>query len=274
MQNAAMTFDFTSMPPPEEWERFRTMVRRARPALPDMGGGPSATGTASDVLTMTGAAASGLGDALPSSVGAGVGLAGTALSTGSALASGDVVGAANAVADDLIGRGVDMLQASEGGWLVGGLIMIARGFHQSLSRSDEMVSYLNMLGGYTHTLVRASIAAVNDPFPYTRMPMPVVPAYVERTGDLYSDFTRNAFTEGYNRVAAVVRHIDEVRPPTGDYPSKRCLLHIGLQANMTGGRGADLARMRERAERYVARQLLCVDVAAQAEALRRWANAH
>lgn len=269
-----MTFDFRSMPPPEEWERFRTLIRRSRPVLPDMGSGPSPAGTASDVLTMTGAATSGLGDALPSAAGAGVGFIGTAVSVGSAAVSGDASGVANAAADDLIGRGADILLSGEGGWLVGGLIMIGRGFSQSLSRSDEMVRYLNMLGGYTHTIVRASIAAVNDPFPYTRMPMPVVPEYVERTGDLYSDFTRGAFTEGYNRVAAVVRHIDEVRSPTGDLPSKRCLLHVGLQANMTGGRGADLARMRERAERYVVRELLAVDIARQAEALRRWANAH
>jgi len=272
-----MTLDFTTMPPPEEWDRFNSMIQRRMPRPPDTGGG-SSTGGLSDGLTMAGAAASGLGEALPSGVGAGLGFVGTAVGVGGALAEGDVSGAANALGDDLISRGADLVLAAEGGWLVGGLIMIARGASQSLSRSDAMVSYLNSMGGYIHTLVRAAIAAVNDPYPYTRMPMPVVPDYVERTGDLYSEFTRAAFTNGYNRVAEIVRDIDSIRRPGGDYPSKRCLMHIGLQTNMTGGSSAGSAalrlQMRQRAERYVVRDLLHVDLATQAEALRRWANEH
>lgn len=267
-----MTLDFTTMPPPEEWERFQAMIRRRMPRPPDMGDGPD---RAADGFSAVGAATSGLGAALPPVVGTVVGVAGTAYGVGSALADGDAAGAANSLADDLIGRGADVIVSAEGGWLVGGLIMIARGLHQSLSRSDAMVTYLNSMGGYIHTLVRAAIAAVNDPFPYTRMPMPIVPSYVERTGDLATGFARGAFTTGYSQVAACVRDMDAVRPPTGDYPSKRCLIHIGLQTNMTGGSGSPALRlqMRQRAERYVVRHLLNVDLASQANALRRWANA-
>ena len=273
-----MTLDFTTLPPPEEWARFHAMVRRRMPRPPEMGGG-SATGTASDAIGMAGAAASGLGEALPGGVGTGLGFVGTAVGVGGALAEGDVGGAASALGDDLIGRGADLVLSCEGGWLVGGLIMIARGAHQSLSRSDAMVTYLNSMGGYIHTLVRASIGAVNDATHYTRMPMPVVPSYVEETGDLATSFARNAFTAGYNQVAEIVRDIDSVRAPGGDYPSKRCLVYIGLQTNMTGGRdtmssGALRLTMRTRAERYVATRLLEVDLRSQAEALRRWANAH
>jgi hypothetical protein len=271
-----MTFDFRSMPPPEEWGRFHTMVRRRMPASPDMGTGSAAP--IGDGLAVAGAATSGLGGALPPVVGTAVGLAGTAYGVGTSLSRGDVAGAANTVGDDLISRGADLILAGEGGWLVGGLIMIARGTHQTLSRSDEMVAYLNAMGGYIHTLVRASIGAVNDATPYTRMPMPVVPEYVERTGDLYNDFARQAFRNGYNQVGEIVRDIDRVRPPSGDYPSKRCLMHIGLQTNMTGGSasaGSAALRliMRQRAERYVVDELLQVDLASQAQALRRWANA-
>lgn len=269
-----MTLDFRSLPPPEEWARFHAMVRRRMPQPPDMGGGSGAP--VGDGLMVAGAAASGLGEALPPVVGTVIGAAGTAYSVGTALSQGDVAGAANALGDDLIGRGADLILSGEGGWLVGGLIMVARGAHQSLSRSDAMVTYLNSMGGYIHTLVRASIGAVNDAHHYTRMPMPVVPNYVEATGDLASRFARNAFTEGYNQVAEIVRDIDRVRPASGDYPSKRCLMHIGLQTNMTGGDGSAALRliMRQRAERYVADTLLGVDLRRQAEALRRWSNAH
>jgi hypothetical protein len=271
-----MTLDFTTMPPPEEWGRFNAMIQRRMPRAPDMGDG---SGTPiGDGLMAVGAATSGLGEALPPVVGTVVGVAGTTYSVGTALSHGDVGGAASALGDDLISRGADLVLAGEGGWLVGGLIMLARGAHQSLSRSDAMVTYLNSMGGYIHTLVRAAIAAVNDPYPYTRMPMPVVPDYVERTGDLHTSFARAAFTDGYNRVAESVRDIDSVRPPGGDYPSKRCLMHIGLQTNMTGGSSGGSAalrlQMRQRAERYVVRDLLHVDLATQAEALRRWANEH
>lgn len=271
-----MTLDFTTLPPPEEWARFHAMVRRRMPRPPDMGGdGPDRV---ADGLAVAGAATSGLGEALPPVVGTVVGVAGTAYGVGSALAEGDVGGAASALGDDLIGRGADLVLSGEGGWLVGGLIMIARGAHQSLTRSDAMVTYLNSMAGYIHTLVRAGIGAINDPFPYTRMPMPVVPSYVEETGDLATSFARSAFTAGYNQVAEIVRDIDSVRPPTGDYPSKRCLMYIGLQTNMTGGSGtmssgALRLQMRSRAERYVATRLLEVDLRSQAEALRRWANA-
>ena len=142
------------------------------PRAPDMG---EASGFGmGDAFSVAGAATTGLGDALPGFVGAGVGLVGTTLVASQQIAAGDVSGAASTVADDLIGRGLDMV---EGGWLVGGFIMLARGTEQALSRSDAMVSYLNMTGGFVHTLVRASIDAVNDPAPYTRMPMPVVPRY-------------------------------------------------------------------------------------------------
>jgi hypothetical protein len=55
-------------------------------------------------------------------------------------------------------------------------------------------------------------------------------------------------------------------------------MHIGLQTNMTGGSasaGSAALRliMRQRAERYVVDELLQVDLASQAQALRRWANA-
>lgn len=270
-----MTLDFTTLPPPEEWARFHAMVRSRMPRPPDMGDGPSGPGMG-DAFMVAGAATTGLGDALPGFVGAGVGLVGTTLVASQQIAAGDVSGAASTVADDLIGRGLDMM---EGGWLVGGLIMVARGAHQALSRSDAMVVYLNSMGGYIHTLVRASIAAINDPVHYTRMPMPVVPSYVEETGDLATSFARNAFTAGYNQVREIVRDIDSVRPPGGDYPSKRCLMHVGLQTNMTGGSGtmssgALRLQMRQRAERYVVRDLLQVDMARQANALRVWANAH
>lgn len=268
-----MTLDFTTMPPPEEWDRFNAMIQRRMPRPPETGG--EADGVA-DGFTAAGAAASGLGDALPPVVGTVIGLWGTAYNVGSAMANDDAAGVGNALADDLIGRGADLMLAGEGGWLVGGMIMVARGAHQALDRSDQMVTYLNSMGGYIHTLVRAAIAAVNDPFPYTRMPMPVVPSYIEETGDLATSFARSAFTAGYNQVREIVRDIDSVRPPGGDYPSKRCLMHIGLQTNMTGGAGSAATRlqMRQRAERYVMRDLLHVDLAPQAEALRRWANAH
>ena len=271
-----MTLDFRTMPPPEEWDRFHAMVRRRMPRAPDTGGNPDRV---ADGLMVAGATTSGLGEALPPVVGTAVGLASTAWGVGSALSRGDVTGAVNAVGDDLIGRGADIILAGEGGWLVGGLIMLARGAYQSLSRSDDMVVYLNSMAGYVHTLVRASIAAVNEPTPYTRMPMPVVPDYVERTGDLHTDFARQAFRRGYDQIGEIVRDIDRVRPPTGDYPSKRCLMHIGLQTNMTGGASTSgsaalRAQMRERAERYVVEELLHVNLRAQAELLRRWANAH
>lgn len=268
-----MTLDFTTMPPPEEWDRFNSMIQRRMPRPPETGGGASAVG---DICTFAGAGMSGAGG-VPI-VGDAIGIGCTVYGASTALADGDVAGALSTVGDDLISRGADMILSGEGGWLVGGLIMVARGAHQALDRSDQMVTYLNSMGGYIHTLVRAAIAAINDPYPYTRMPMPVVPDYVERTGDLYSEFTRAAFTNGYNRVAEIVRDIDSVRRPGGDYPSKRCLMHIGLQTNMTGGSSAGSAalrlQMRQRAERYVVRDLLHVDLASQAEALRRWANEH
>lgn len=270
-----MTLDFTTMPPPEEWDRFVSMVRRRMPRPPEMGGGASAVG---DICTMTGAGISGVGG-VPI-VGDAVGIGCTVYGVSTALADGDVAGALNTAGDELIARGAEMILSGEGSWLVGGLIMVARGAYQALDRSDQMVTYLNGMGGYIHTLVRTSIDAVHDAHPRARRPSPVVPSYVERTGDLHDSQARQAFVNGYNQVSAIIRDLDDLIPRgPGDFPSKRCFLHVGLQANMTGGSasaGSAALRliMRQRAERYVADHLLQVDLATQAEALRRWANEH
>jgi hypothetical protein len=160
---------------------------------------------------------------------------------------------------------------------VGGLLMILRGTEQVLTRTDAMSTNLCGMGGYNTTLVRTSLTALSERAPYAMLPRPEVPDYIERTGDLYSDFTCNAFLAGCRRVNSVIREIDAIRAPTGDWPSKRCSTHIGLQANMTGGStmsATERSQMRSRAERYVMADVLGTDLRPHADALRRWATAH
>lgn len=263
-----MTFDFTASPAPEEWSRFTGVVRLHAPRMPDTGSsrGAVVASGASTSATMAGAGVSGAGASLPTGAGAVVGVAG-------GLATGDGGGVVDSLVDEAIGAIADHALGGEAGWLVGGLLMLMRGTEASLSLTDAMSSYLNEMSGYLSTLVRVTMGAMADRYPYATMPNPVVPPYIERTGDLYSSFARSAFTAGHFRVNDVIREIDSVRPPTGDYPSKRCFTYIGMQTNMTGGRGTEglLHVMRVRAERYIVRSLLQVNMAAQAETLRRWA---
>ena len=54
----------------------------------------------------------------------------------------------------------------------------------------------------------------------------------------------------------------------------RCLALVPAAGGGSRMGAAERLQMRERAERYVVAELLRVDLRRQAEALRRWANAH
>lgn len=258
-----MTMDFTSMPPPEHWERFVRQVQRRVPPMPETGMSERdrSLTTAGTVATMISAAGDGLGANVPGPVGAAAGVA-TATSA---------EGVVNSLFDSAATSVAAATMGAEAGPFVGGFLMLARGTHQSLDRSDQMVAYLLGMAGYTTTLARCAVAALREATPYLRMPMPQVPSYVERTGDLYSDTRRGWFVAGYERAARVVREMDTVRPTSGDHYSKRCFIHLGMQSNMTGGEFSDAWRIRQRVEQYVFRNMLYIDLDRQREELRRWA---
>jgi len=157
-----MTLDFSTMPPPEEWDRFNAMIQRRMPRAPDMGDG---AGTPmGDALMVAGAATSGLGDTLPPGVGTVVGLAGTTYSVGSTLSRGDVEGAAGALGDDLISRGADLVLAGEGGWLAlkgGGLEGVERvGGHGTSGKGRRRGEGREQAGGSgLHGISRAAPGA-------------------------------------------------------------------------------------------------------------------
>jgi hypothetical protein len=157
------------------------------------------------------------------------------------------------------------------GTFVSGLLMILRGSHASLERSDAMTQYLLDLSGYLTTLVRsAQRARAGGSEAAVIPPLPMVPAFVEETGSLYSRFNRDAYLAGYARVGGLLRRMDEDSFPPGDPPSRQCLRHLAEQAGIPGSRDLMLVA-RDRAEDYIARRMLQIDRRALAERLRRWA---
>ena len=265
-----VTINIADFAPQDYWDRFRQTVRGFAPQMPEVESTRVArvTGVANDGVTLVGAAAAGAGAEIP-----GLSTLGSGLSIGAPLVQGDAGGAASAVGDDLIGRALGFLGV-EAGAFVSGFLMLAHGASQSLTRTDDMTEYLNTMSGYVATLSRISAASLRERAPYTQLPMPIVPPYIERTGDLYSDRARTHFTNGYQRAVSVVREMDAVRRPTGDSPSKICFCYVALNTGMTGQSESDSPEIRRRSERYILQSILQIDLRGQAEVMRRWANAH
>lgn len=265
-----MTINIADFAPHDYWDRFRQTVRGFAPQMPDVESTRvgRVTGGANDAVTLVGAVGAGAGAEIP-----GLGALGAGLSIGAPLVQGDAGGVASAVGDDLIGRALGFLGV-EAGAFVSGFLMLAHGASQSLTRTDDMTEYLNTMGGYVTTLSRISAASLRERAPYTQLPMPVVPQYIERSGDLYSDRARTHFINGYQRAVSVVREMDSVRRPTGDSPSKICFCYVALNTGMTGQYESGSAELRRRSEQYILRSILLIDLQAQAEIMRRWANAH
>lgn len=211
---------------------------------------------------MVSALADGLGASVPGPVGSAVGLA----------TSSSADQAASGLVDTGLSSGAAHLLGSAAGPYVGGLIMLVRGFHQSLDRGDQMSTYLLGISGFTTTLARATVGAMRDELPYVAPPMPRVPQYIERMGDLFSASRRHWFEDGYARAARVLREMDEERPTSGDHHSKRCLIHLGMQTNQTARFAQDDWRIRQLVEEILFTRILHIDLNRQREQLRRWAN--
>jgi hypothetical protein len=254
--------------PPEHWARFSSLVRGQAPRFPmermsqvaqDRAAAGRAFGAVSAMLD-------GIGGAVPGPVGLGVGVAGTAVSAGGAedVANGALDMAASTAAGAFL---------PEAGFLVGGLIMLMRGAHQSLARSDAMVTYLLGVGGFVNTLGRLTVSSMRADQHYTTAPQPQVANYIAAQGDLFSSWRRQALLNGYRRAMTVVRSMDEVSPTEGDSYSKRCLIHVGIATGFTGRYSEDNWRLRQRAETIYIRHFLAVDLTRQRDQLRRWANA-
>lgn len=261
-----MSFDFSRMPPPDHWDRFLRLLRSNAPRMPAIGSTrlERDLGAAGTTANVVGAVADGLGADIPGPVGVVAGLA----------TSGSAEEASSGLFDAGLTAGAAHVLGGESGGLVGGFIMIARGFYQSLDRGDQMVSYLLGLSGFTTTLARATVGAMRASTPHTNAPMPRIPQYIERMGDLHSHDRRQWFEAGYERVVRVLRETDTFRPPSGDHYSKRCLIHIGIQTNQTARFAEDDWRMRQRVEEIILSRILQIDVNRQREQLRLWANAH
>lgn len=259
-----MGFDFSrAAQPPEHWDRFVQLLRNGAPRMPAVA--TSARDRDLARANTAGTLVSAVGDGLNANIHPALGVA-----TGVATAS-DPRQAANSLVDSAIGASAAGLYGSEVGGIVGGYIMLVRGFVQSLGRSDQMVAYLLGTSGFITTLARCSVSAMRERTHHFVMPTPRVPSYIERMGDLHSPTRRAWFEAGYDVVARVVREIDNLRPTSGDHYSKRCLTHLGLQANMTGSENCESWRMRNRLEEIIQRDILRIRLDQQREQLRRWA---
>ncbi len=260
-----MSFDMTQMPPPDHWDRFVRLIRHNAPRMPAVGNTRrerdlAAAGT---TATMVSAAADGLGANVPGALGIATGLA----------TSSSADQAASGLVDTGLSAGAAHVMGAEAGPLIGGFIMLVRGAYQSLDRGDQMLVYLMGISGFSTTLARATVSAMRDPTHYVNPPMPRIPQYIERMGDLYSPGRRRWFEDGYERVARVLRGMDEVRPTQGDHYSKRCLIHLGMQTNQTAQFAENNWRLRQRVEEIILARLLRIDLNRQREQLRLWANA-
>lgn len=257
------------MPEPASWPRFRSKLRALAPASPLAGEGATsglatATGAVSTAATFTDAAMSGAGQSLPTGTGAVIGVA-------DAAANRDFGAGVVAVADEVVSWGVGRIFGGMSGTFVTGLLMVVRGTHASLERSDAITSYLLDLGGYVTTLVRsAQRARAGGSDAIVIPPLPSVPAFVEESGSLYSRFNREAYMAGYARVGTLAQWIDEHPETAGDRPSRECFRYLAEQAGVPASRD-HMLRTRDRAEDYIAGQLLGVDRRALSERLRRWA---
>lgn len=245
----------------QQYPRFLTTVRQNAPRNPiqPQTRTQETRTQAGRVITMVGALADGIGPGLP-------GGAATSMALGAATANSgpDVANAAFDTAATTL--------AGEGGPFVGGALMIMRGTHQALERNDQMVTYLLGMGAYVNCLARSAMGAVNDPAAYVQLPTPVVPSYVERWGDLFTPWRRQAWNAGYNKVRDVIRVMDNYRPIQGMRYAKQCFIQLVLDAGHRGGR-AEGFRLRMRIEDNIYNQILATDLRRQANALRQWANA-
>jgi len=257
-----------TIPAPEQYQRFVSLIRRAAPRFPVEHESELQhnRGTAGRALNVLMTLLDGLGIEVPTALGAAGGV-GT---------SNSAEDAANSLVDTAITTGAERMLGGGGamaGPFVGGGLMLARGANQSLQRSDAMVHYLLGTGGFTNTLSRLCVLAMREPFPYTRMPTPVVPDYVRRTGDIFSPSRRRSYLAGYNAAAGVIREIDSLRPTSGDCYSKQCLIHIGLHTGFTGRYAQFNWRLRLASERYIVQHILALNLRERATQLRHWANA-
>lgn len=249
----------------QTYGRFVSLVRRRAPECPIQ---PETRtqrvrSEAGQAATLVSALADGLQVSIPGGAATSMVVSGATANSGA-----DV---ANAAVDTAVTSGAGIALGAEAGPLVGGVLMVMRGSHQALERSDQVVTYLLGIGGYVNCLARSAIDAVNSSQRHIRMPTPIVPSYVERMGDLFSRWRRQAWHAGYWKVNEVIREIDNLRPVQGDLYSKQCLIQLALEAGHQGGR-AEGFRIRVRCEDYIVNHILSTNMRAQANALRRWAN--
>lgn len=254
-----------SMPAPEKYPQFVSLIRRHAPRFPI---GPTTAlqqdrAAAGRALGAVQTLADGLDVNIP-------GPAGIAVSAATANNAGDF---SNSMADTAITTGGVRVLGGAAGPFIGGALMLARGTFQALGRTDAMVSYLLGTGGFTNTLARLCVSAMQDPVPYTALPHPPIPDYVLRQGDIYSSWRRQAYMAGYNAAGAVISTLDELRPTSGDHYSKRCLIHVGLLTNFTGQHEELNWRLRRACEAIIVRDMLSLNLRERAEELRRWATA-
>lgn len=254
------------MPFDQTYARFVSVVRRKAPECPIQPQTPAqeSRAQAGRAATLFFALADGLNVPIPGGLATSVAVSGATANSGADVANGAV--------DSAVSTGAGTVLGPEAGPLVGGVLMVMRGSYQALERSDQVVTYLLGIGGFVNCLARSAIQAVNSPQRYSSLPTPIVPAYVERMGDLFSRWRRQAWHAGYWKVNDVIREIDNLRPVQGDLYSKQCLIQLALEAGHRGGR-AEGFRIRMRCEDYIVNQILATNMRAQANALRRWANA-
>lgn len=250
----------------QTYGRFVSIVRRRAPECPIQPEtrAQETRAEAGRAATLVSALADGLRVSIPG------GAATSVVVSGATANSGPDV--ANAAVDTAVSTGAGIALGAEAGPLVGGVLMVMRGSHQALERSDQVVTYLLGIGGYVNCLARSAINAVNSSQRHISLPTPIAPSYVERMGDLFSRWRRQAWNAGYWRVNEVIREIDNLRPVQGDLYSKQCLIQLAMEAGHRGGR-AEGFRIRIRCEDYIMNQILSTNMRAQANALRRWANA-
>lgn len=251
--------------PPAHYDRFVSLIRSNAPRFPiesetQLQRDRAAAGQALNALQ---ALADGLNISIPTAVG----IAGSAATAN----SGEDL--AHAMIDTAITEGGTAMLGGEAGPFIGGALMLARGTHQSLTRTDAMVRYLLGNAGLTNTLSRLCVAAMRDPVPYTVMPNPPIPDFARRSGDLFSGWRQEAYMAGFNATRRIIQQLDSLRPTSGDHYSKRCLIHIGIRTGFTGRFRQDDWRVRVRCEQIIIRDILALNLRERAERLRRWANA-
>lgn len=260
------------IPQPPHWTAFKRAVRANCPDFPVPDTDPDADfrTSARRAYSVVRAALDGAGIPVPPIVGVAVNAtqdSNTDAATGFAI-QGARMAAARFMAQ---GGEVAAMGAGVAGASVANVGALFIRIGTGLMRVDATERYLISTRAYSITLSRAVVTAMNDSTPFVRAPTPPVPEFYARTGELYTNFRRGYFMDGYTRALRAIE-TDKPPKPGRDSYSKGCLCYIGALSGFTGGASqADFNwRIRRFAEQYILRQILGVSLRRQAERLRAW----